>query len=309
MNEKLTSWYQSFVKFIKNNSFACFLYKWYRQATKPKLIPFSGQIAFFMVIAFVPSTLIVIYLLSVLDVDNTIFENIFNNFLPEDVIESLNNSDISRITSVSSWQVVAFLIPSSWIISKAFYAIENLYNTTYKFDTVPVTIVRRITSVFMSLVVLVMVVLTLTVQVFGGQVLMDLLGDQYGRFSSLVFFVKYLASFFMIFMFIAGLMFFSPSIHLKFKEIAPGAIFATTFWLIVSVAFGIYTTHFATYNSIYAGLTSIIIFMLWIYFLANSIYLGIQLNYILSDFYKKNMEAKKAITEELNKINTDAVKE
>ena len=72
-----------------------------------------------------------------------------------------------------------------------------------------------------------------------------------------------------------------PNLHLKFREVWPGALFSLVAWLMVSWAFSFYVDNMASYSVLYGSLAAIIVLMLWLYFVSMILLMGPQLNHTL----------------------------
>jgi len=64
----------------------------------------------------------------------------------------------------------------------------------------------------------------------------------------------------------------------RWRWVTPGAVLATALWLLVSVAFSIYTSNFGKYNETYGALGAVVVTMLWLQLTALVILLGAELN-------------------------------
>ena len=83
-------------------------------------------------------------------------------------------------------------------------------------------------------------------------------------------------------------------------EINKGASFTTLFWYVVTIGFTIYLQIFTNYKAIYGALTFFIVFMIWIYLLAQGLIIGIIINY-----YEKEKNARLLLQKmEENNIGT-----
>lgn len=89
--------------------------------------------------------------------------------------------------------------------------------------------------------------------------------------------------------------FFVTPHSVKFKEINKGALFTTVFWYLVTIGFALYLKIFTNYKAIYGTLTFFIVFMIWIYLLAQGLMIGIILNY-----YEKEKNTKILLSEAVN---------
>ena len=57
-----------------------------------------------------------------------------------------------------------------------------------------------------------------------------------------------------------------------------GAIFTTICFIIGTKIYSLYVNNYANYNALYGGLASIVVLMIWIYFLSLVFTIGIALN-------------------------------
>ena len=72
-----------------------------------------------------------------------------------------------------------------------------------------------------------------------------------------------------------------PNLHLKFREVWPGALFSLVAWILVSWAFSFYVDNLARYSVLYGSLGAIIVPMLWLYIVSMILLMGPQLNHTL----------------------------
>jgi membrane protein len=64
----------------------------------------------------------------------------------------------------------------------------------------------------------------------------------------------------------------------KWRWITWGSAFAAIGWVVVSILFSLYTTHFADYNKTYGSLGAIIAFMFWLWLATTVILLGAEID-------------------------------
>lgn len=72
-----------------------------------------------------------------------------------------------------------------------------------------------------------------------------------------------------------------PNLHLKFREVWPGALFSLVAWILVSWVFSFYVDNLARYSVLYGSLGAIIVLMLWLYLVSIILLMGPQLNHTL----------------------------
>jgi len=77
---------------------------------------------------------------------------------------------------------------------------------------------------------------------------------------------------------IAMIFYFAPDAEQEWVWITPGSIIATALWLLVSLVFKFYVSHFTSYNATYGAIGGVIVLMLWFYVSSLAILAGAELN-------------------------------
>jgi membrane protein len=77
---------------------------------------------------------------------------------------------------------------------------------------------------------------------------------------------------------IAMIYFFAPDAEQEWIWITPGSLIATALWLLVSLVFKFYVSHFTSYNATYGAIGGVIVLMLWFYVSSLAILAGAELN-------------------------------
>jgi membrane protein len=85
-------------------------------------------------------------------------------------------------------------------------------------------------------------------------------------------------------MFAAALSYYLlPDVEQKFKFITTGSMIGTLVWLLASWCFGIYASHFGTYNLTYGSIGGVIVLLIWFYITGFILLMGGEMNAILED--------------------------
>ena len=66
--------------------------------------------------------------------------------------------------------------------------------------------------------------------------------------------------------------------HAKWKWITPGSLVAALAWLLLTVAFGFYVSHFTNYHASYGSLGAVVALLSWMYLSAYAFVFGAELN-------------------------------
>ncbi len=64
----------------------------------------------------------------------------------------------------------------------------------------------------------------------------------------------------------------------RWRWISWGSVLATTLWIVASVLFSLYVSHFSNFNKTYGSLGAVMVLLMWLYISAYAILLGAELN-------------------------------
>jgi membrane protein len=79
---------------------------------------------------------------------------------------------------------------------------------------------------------------------------------------------------------------FLPNVRQKWRFITPGAVTAVLAWLVASLGFRIYVSHFASYAKTYGALGTVVILLVWLYLSSLMVIIGGEINAILDRTHK-----------------------
>jgi membrane protein len=74
-----------------------------------------------------------------------------------------------------------------------------------------------------------------------------------------------------------------PTEKVEFKKVMPGSVFASVGMLLVTYIYSQYTSSLANYDVLYGALSSVVAIMMWFYFIAWVICLGVLCNKVWDD--------------------------
>jgi membrane protein len=175
------------------------------------------------------------------------------------------------------------LLGALWAASKGMQAVIFALNTAYD--------VEEERSYWMTKLIAPGLTLSLSVFIVSGQILIMFgdwlaiwltgvlgLGD---RFAALGRYIDYLLGLLLLIIGVGLIYHFAPNRKRKWRLITPGAIFAVSASIIVSILFSQYLRFAPSHNVIYGSLGAVIVLLLWLYLWGLALFIGGEINSVI----------------------------
>lgn len=276
---------------------------------KPEMAILPANIAFNIILAIIPLLTIVVLIASYFDISIDLVSNLISDILPRQVsnviIDVISGKGFDR--SVGMFTIIAFVIASNGA-----YAIINTSDTLYKIKGADV-IKKRVSSIILLFIIIILFVFLLTVPIFGENILSimrsaKLLSKYADEVMILFNIIKWPLTILIIYLNIKLIYTIAPSKNIQSEETTVGAIFTTVCWIIATVIFKFYINYFARYDILYGSLASIIILMVWANFIAYIFVLGMAINVSRKEEEELILEEKRLEEEKTKKENVKMAK-
>ena len=248
------------------------------QMKKKDINTYAASIAFFFFLSVVPMLIMICTIIPYTPLTEENLVELVTDLLP-DQVDPLAESLISEVYDKSAGILSIAIIATIWSASKGVMALMRGLNAINGVEEKRNYFVVRVIASFYTVVMLIVVILSLFLMVFGDQLVTLTLH----RFPQLQQLVSFIMNFRFIFVWavlsvlFAAVYAYVPDKKLEFREQIPGAVFSAVVWSVFSWAFSYYVTYGNTYG-IYGSLSIIIIVLLWMYFCMYIIMIGAYLN-------------------------------
>ncbi|MEG1849780.1 MAG: YhjD/YihY/BrkB family envelope integrity protein, partial [Oscillospiraceae bacterium] len=212
-----------------------------------------------------------------------------SDFLPSAVM-SFASDLIEELFGEAGFPVIsATAVMLLWSASRGMRGIADGIRKVYGIDSQRSYLVGAIASLFYTLVLVLLLLGSLVVLVFGRTIqlllsrwippLARLLEWVLSR-RNIIFFLILAVIFWIGYKGLTGRAF-------SWRAQLPGALFASGGWLIFSFGYAFYIDHFSHYSVIYGSLTAVVLLMLWLYICMVILLLGAEFNLWLMEFQQK----------------------
>lgn len=244
----------------------------------------AASISFFALMSLFPLLIIIISaLFSIFGTNEDVSRNIvpfFKTFFPH-IDQSIIN-EIRRLSGVKGFSDAINAALFLWTAIQVFYSIEYAVNITFKTKKPRTFIYTTTISVFMvffsGILYLFSIGITSLTKILKTAKI-DLIGIPYIEISINFLFIhdtiiNYVIPFLLVFLSLIWLYKFLPNKKVRINDAISGAFLTAVLWEAAKHIFTWYVGEIADYKSLYGSLTTIIVFLLWIYYSASILLFG-----------------------------------
>ncbi|EKQ50430.1 MULTISPECIES: YihY/virulence factor BrkB family protein [unclassified Clostridium] len=257
---------------------------------KDDVFALASQLAYYLVLSFFPFMLFLMTLVGFSKLSSRDILEQLNVMLPKSVIE-LTQSTIKEVFDNQYTGLLGIsVLLMVWTASSAFKAVIKSVNKAYNFREDRSFIKLSLISMIGILALAVIIILTLTMLVFG-----NVIGDHIKRTYTfykliLIFWNVFRYAFIVVIMAIIFISIYklTPAKKLTWREVVPGSIFSTIGWIVVSFGFSFYIDNFSNYSRFYGSLGAVFILMTWLFLISIIFIVGIEINCVLTGIKIKN---------------------
>lgn len=250
----------------------------------------SAQMTYYWILAFFPFLIVIMSMLSFTNIAEVEFLGYVENYVPTAVMPFIETTISQLIQYRSTTLLSVSLIVSIWSASAAVNVMIRGIHMAYSAVDGRSFVVRKLISMFYTLILAVLIVVMIVVLIFGsniGEYVINLLVPNdawyYGPIWELLRLtmpiIGLLVGLYIIYKFI-------PRRHLRYKNVWPGTIFASVGWYVFSVLFSVYVNHFSRYNQMYGSIGGMFILLIWLYTSGMLLLMGAEINALLQDTIK-----------------------
>ncbi len=247
---------------------------------RPEMAILPGQLAFFFVLAIVPTITLISYEATLLNLSTDVIYEFLTSAFSQDIASLLLDT-----TGVNpgGWGFFFVIIVGYFIASNGPASIIVTSNTIYG-EVQESFLKRRIKAIVMTFVLVLLFIFMLIVPVFGNKIVelfqyVNINSVVTEKVSLVINFIQGPLTWLIMYFFIKILYTIAPNKRIKSKSVGYGALFTSVAWIIVTYIYSYYINNLAHYSTFYGGLANLVILMFWIYLLAYAFTIGMALNY------------------------------
>ena len=256
-----------------------------RSISEAEVGTYASGAAFFLFLSLIPMVMIISGILPHDVLSKKEMVNISQAVIPEKIyVFLLSIVDGYHGNSITLLSVSALVVV--WSASKGVLALIRGLNHICEVNESSAYILLRLKASFYTIFLLLAILLSAGVLVFGNSLAKWLVPDSgiaadFWRFFGGIRHIFVAGMISVVFCTMYSLL---PNNQLTWKDHYPGAVFTSVFWTLYSFGFSIYIDYFGGF-SMYGSLTTIVIVMIWLYFCMYIFFGGALVNKWIVDGY------------------------
>ncbi|WP_390622747.1 YihY/virulence factor BrkB family protein [Clostridium tetanomorphum] len=253
----------------------------------------ASQLSYSLLLSFFPFLIFVMTLIGFSSIDTDFVLMEMSNILPKSAYQLVYNTVIEMLETRNTNLLSFGIIFTLWTASSGFRGVIKGINKAYdekeKRSFIEVVFISILSTLGLGFLIIITILLLVFGQIIGSILAKNLgFSNMFNIIWDLVRYIIIIFSMIFIFALIYNLV---PSRKLRWREVMPGAIFATFGWLITSFGFAFYVNNFGNYSRVYGSIGAVIVLLTWLYLTSIIIITGGEINAVIA--FDKNIDNKK----------------
>ena len=246
---------------------------------------YAANASFFMVLAVFPGLLLLLGLLRYTPLEVERLGEMLAGFLPEALAEGAEELILLTYDNTSGITLGLSVVTTIWSAGRGIYGMIAGLNAVYELEETRGYVQIRFLSVIYTFAFLLVLILTLGLHVFGTRLLTFLHRASHPvlRMVLEVIDLRFFLLLLLQTVVFTVLYMVLPNGKNRFGDSLPGALLASSGWLVFSDLYSIYVDHFAHLSNVYGSVYAVALSMLWLYFCMAIVFYGGALNKLLTE--------------------------
>lgn len=247
--------------------------------SKPVMSILPGQLAFSFVLTIIPLIVLLTFIASSFSISLISITNFVTDNFPEAVGKLL----LPLINGRGfDFNILVFLLTAFWLSSGGATSVITASDVIYGIRPQKY-IPKKIKSFIMTFILIILIMFMFVVPAFGNSILSLLKSinvfDSISREVLIGYYLlKYPLSFLIIYALLKLVYTMAPNKTIKSISVTSGAVFTTIAWMLITEVYSFWVGNVAHYDIFYGGISSIIILLIWMYFLSYAFAIGLVMN-------------------------------
>ena len=242
---------------------------------------YAANASFFLVLSIFPVLVILLALIRYTGLQVETLTDLIAGVVPGALMPMVNRLVLSAYVNSTGTVLSVSAVAALWSSSRGMYSFVTGLNAIYEVKEDRGYFRTRLLSMGYTFAFLIVLILTLVLHVFGGDLLrmlekLPIPGFLLSLLDMRVFVLLVLQT-----LLFCGMFMVLPNERNRLGESLPGALLASIGWQVFTNVYSVYSQKFTSYASIYGSVYVVALGMLWLYFCICIVFYGGVLNKIL----------------------------
>lgn len=239
---------------------------------------YAANASFFMILSVFPVLVVLLALMRYTGLQVETFTDLVGQVVPGALMPMVNRLVLSAYVNSTGTVLSVSAVAALWSASRGMYSFVMGLNAIYEVKENRGYIRTRLMSVGYTFAFLIVLVLTLVLHVFGGDLLHMLEALPIPEFLLSLLDLRVFLLLILQTALFCGMFMVLPNDRNRLGESLPGALLASIGWQVFTNLYSIYSQKFTAYASIYGSVYVVALGMLWLYFCICIVFYGGVLN-------------------------------
>jgi membrane protein len=254
----------------------------------------ASAVAFNFILAIFPAVIFMFSLIAYIPIDG-FQEQLLGllEVLPKSVFETVRGTFEDIITRQRGGLLSVTVISALYFSTNGLHTLIDSFNTTYHTIETRTYVQQRGIAVLLTIILVAFTFVAIALIIFG-QIGMDFIQEQGwiqdGLLSFSIDLARWIIILGLMFFAISTLYFLGPAKRTDWRFFSAGSTLATVLLVVTSIGFGYFVENFAQYNKLYGSIGTLVIVMMWTYFISIALLIGFELNASIENAKLRELE-------------------
>lgn len=253
-----------------------------REVVADNCLNLAAQLAYYFFLALFPALLFLAAIVSFIPVHGLLemITSTLAHVAPGEVIAIVQDQILKIANDQNGGLLTLGLLGTIWSTSSGVDAIISTLNAAYDIQEGRPWWRVKLTAILLTLALAGFIVLAFAL-LMVGPTLAEKVASWFYLGPAFVWswtILQWPVVFGLVALAVALIYYFAPDAKQEWIWITPGSVLATVLWLITSLVFKFYVSHFASYNATYGAIGGVIVLLLWLYVSSLAVLVGAELN-------------------------------
>ncbi len=263
---------------------------WLQQFLDPYYQDAAAQIAYFILLSFVPTVIILTQLLSLVNIDPSDMEYIIDSMADPSVGRLLKRLLSIRLAAGSN---IVLGVTALWASSKMQFAMQKIANYMYTNGRTTGNFIKERIRSLLSMSLTVLIFAFVAVILVNGPVIIELLFEdilQGTAIDPVWTHARWPLAGLLYYLLVTYNYWTLPNYNLKIRkprlrDLFPGSLFAAVGMLLVTYFYALYVSY-SNMGAIYGALSTVVALIMWFYLLSEVMIIGMMINKVWMDSHE-----------------------